>query len=456
MSTRANWFPRLAARVSAWLFYRVDLIGDVPTTGPVLLLPNHPNSLLDPALVWAKAGRDVRFLAKSTLFNGPMRPILKGAGAIPVYRRMDEGVDLSKNTETFAAVSAALADGDAICLFPEGITHSTGRLESLRTGAARMALGAERAGTRVALVPVGINLERKTAFRSRVTMVFGSPFSCTDLLDRVESDFHGAVRELTDRISVNIRRLLVEADPKRDAGTVERVERLYASARGLKEDPQQRLARRQAIATGIEKLRAASPERLEAILLRVRQYDDRLRRFGIRDAHLDRRVTSGDAIRFAVREILIAIGLVPLCIAGFIVFSVPFWVTGRLAKRTAPERAMLATAQLFGGTVVYGLWLALFVVGAWRIGGRNAAIAMGIAIPVLAVVSLFAIERESAVFDAVRAWWSIRSRTATRERLKRRRSEIADVVDEVGKWLSETSTPNPQLPPPKKPTAHRP
>ena len=61
---------------------------------------------------------------------------------------------------------------------------------------------------------------------------------------------------------MNIRRLLVEADPKRDAGTVERVERLYASARGLKEDPQQRLARRQAIAAGMEKLRAASPERL--------------------------------------------------------------------------------------------------------------------------------------------------------------------------------------------------
>ena len=85
MSTRANWRPPLAARVSAWLFYRVDLIGDVPATGAVLLLPNHPNSLLDPALVWATAGRDVRFLAKSTLFDGPMRPDPRG-------RRRDPGV----------------------------------------------------------------------------------------------------------------------------------------------------------------------------------------------------------------------------------------------------------------------------------------------------------------------------------------------------------------------------
>ena len=440
MSTRANWFPRFAARVSAWLFYRVDLIGTVPSDGPVLLLPNHPNSLLDPALVWAKAGRDVRFLAKSTLFDGPMRPVLVGAGAIPVYRRIDEGVDVSKNTETFAAVSAALADGDAVCLFPEGITHSTGRLETLRTGAARMAIGAERAGTRVALVPVGINLERKTAFRSRVTLVFGTPFSCTDLVRQAESDFSGAVRALTDRIATNIRRLLIETDPKRDASTVERIEQIYASARGLEDNPQQRLDRRQAIAIGIEKLRAASPERLEAVLLRVRQYDDRLKRFGLRDKHLDWQVTSAGAIRFAAREFLIAIGLVPLCIAGLVVFFVPYWLTGMVAKRTAPERAMLATAQLIGGTLIYALWLTLFVVAASRLGGTNAAIAMGVAIPVLAVASLFAIERESAVFDTVRAWSINRSRSATRERLKRRRSEIADVLEEVRQWLSSEST----------------
>ena len=443
MSTRANWFPRLVARISAWLFYRVDLIGEVPATGPVLLLPNHPNSLLDPALVWATAGRDVRFLAKSTLFNGPLRPILSGAAAIPVYRRMDQGVDVTRNAETFAAVSAALGDGDAVCLFPEGITHSSGRLETLRTGAARMALAAEQTGTRVALVPVGINLERKTAFRSRVTMVFGAPFSCSDLLDRVDSDFQGAVRALTERIAANIRRLLVEADPKRDAGTVERIEKLYASARALPNDPQQRLSRRQSIATGMEKLRAANPERLEDVLLRVRRYDERLRRFGLHDKHLDWHGTNTDAVRFAARELFFAIGLVPLCLAGLIVFFVPYWLTGLIARQTAPERAMLATAQLIGGVFVYGLWLALFVTAAWRLGGTDAAIAMAVAIPILAVVSLFAIERESAVLDTVRAWWSINRRGATRERLKRRRSDLADILDEVREWLSGESVRSP-------------
>src|SRR4029450_9208729 len=87
IATRANPTVRWLARLSCWVFYRTDRVGPVPSEGPVLLLPNHPNSLLDPAVVWATAERDVRFLAKSTLFNGPFRLVLEGDGAAPVYWR---------------------------------------------------------------------------------------------------------------------------------------------------------------------------------------------------------------------------------------------------------------------------------------------------------------------------------------------------------------------------------
>src|SRR5690349_4151648 len=207
-------FVRFLARLACRLFYRVDCVNKPPASGATLLLPNHPNALLDPAVIWATAERDIRFLAKSTLFDGALKFIVAGSGAIPVYRKLDQGADVSKNRETFAAVDAALSAGDAICIFPEGVSHSEGRLMPLRTGAARMALAAERAGTRVNLIPVGLNFERKTTFRSRVTVVYGQPFSCQDLAD---ANAHpDGVRELTDRIAMRMRRLLIEADSKSD------------------------------------------------------------------------------------------------------------------------------------------------------------------------------------------------------------------------------------------------
>jgi glycerol-3-phosphate O-acyltransferase / dihydroxyacetone phosphate acyltransferase len=440
MSVRPNPVVRWLAKAICWIFYRIDSVGQVPPAGAVLLLPNHPNALLDPAVVWATAGRDVRFLAKSTLFDGAFRPILTGAGAIPVYRKLDQGVDTSRNAETFAAVSAALAAGDAICVFPEGISHSTGRLEPLRTGAARMALAAEREGTHVLLVPVGLNFDRKAAFRSRVTIVFGRPFSGRDLLPGSDADYPGAVRALTDRMAEHMRLLLVEADPKADAVLVDRVDRLYAAARKRPADPHERLLRRRTIAAGMERLRQVDTARYEAVLLKLRRYDDRLRRFGLRDRHLDWQVSTGDALVFAARELALGIVLLPLCLVGLILYFVPYKLTAVVARQVAKERDVIATAQVFAGAAVYAAWLA--AIGAivwWMAGRRTAALVTLLLMPGLAVVALFAIERETAVLDAVRAWWLLRRAEAdTRERLKRRRSELADVLDEVNRWLDST------------------
>lgn len=406
----------------------------------MLLLPNHPNSLLDPAVIWTTSDRDVRFLAKSTLFGTPLRPLLAGAGAIPVYRRHDEGVDTSKNIETFAEVERALASGDAVCLFPEGISHSSGRLEPLRTGAARMALSAERTGTSIAIVPVGLNFDRKTAFRSRVTVVYGRPFSCADLL--AERDTAAAVRMLTARIAERMRRLLIEADPAGDAALVDRVDRLYAAARGRPPDPEDRVARRRIIAAGVDRLRATSPEKYEEILHKFRRYDERLRRFGLRDRHLDWQVSGRDAAWFAVRETAIGIVLVPLAIAGLVLFAVPYVATHAVARRVTREADVLATAKLFTGTALYGAWTTLVAGLVGRTAGAGYGVAAFLLMPVIAGAGLLAIERESAVADAVKAWLLLRrTRRDIRDRLRLSRSELAEVLDDVYDWLRGITDP---------------
>jgi 1-acyl-sn-glycerol-3-phosphate acyltransferase len=439
----ASPIVRALARVASLIFYRVDRVGGAPAEGAVLMLPNHPNSLLDPAVVWTTAGRDVRFLAKSTLFGTPLRPLLAGAGAIPVYRRRDAGVDTSKNVETFAEVERALAAGDAVCVFPEGISHSTGRLEPLRTGAARMALGAERRGVRIAIVPVGLNFDRKTAFRSRVTVVYGLPFSCSDLAG--DADRTAPVRLLTARIAEHMRRLLIEADPAGDAALVERVDRLYAAARGRPQSPADRVARRRMIAAGIARLRDASPERYEEILHKVRRYDERLRRFGLRDRHLDWQVSRGDAAWFAVREAALGLVLVPAALTGLVLFAVPYLATHAVARRVTREPDVVATAQLVAGAAIYGAWMVLLAVLARTVAGRIAGGATLLLLPVAAVAGLLAFERESAVADAVRAWLLVRrTRSQTRNRLRRSRSELAEVLDDVYEWLrAESMIPNP-------------
>ena len=403
-----------------------------------MLLPNHANALLDPAVIWATADGTSGFSPSRR--SSTARCVFSWPGP-ERYRSTASWirvVDVTKNTETFAAVDTALAEGDAICIFPEGISHSTGRLVPLRTGAARMALSAERAGTRVNLVPVGLNFERKTTFRSRVTVVYGQPFTGEDLADPAAHP--DGVRELTDRMADRMRRLLIEAESKTDAAIVERVDRMYSAARGVSRDPHERVERRRIIATGIERLRAADPQRYDEILLRFHRYQKRLERFGLRDRHLDWTISTADAAKFAIREALAAIVLGPLAIAAVIMFAIPYHLTGYAARWFTREPDVAATAKVVGGFLIYTAWLVTLGVAA-RLAGIPACSLSHFCFfrrSLLQVSSRSNASRPSSTLS-VRWWVLTRTRSDTRERLRRRRSELADVLDEVHTWVTQKS-----------------
>jgi 1-acyl-sn-glycerol-3-phosphate acyltransferase len=435
-----DWSRRAVGRLAravTWLFYRVERVGRAPD-GPIILLPNHPNALLDPAVVWATSGRDVRFLAKEPLFRMPVISwIVRGAGSIPVQRKVDAGADMAKNRLMFGAAEAALASGDAICIFPEGASHSSGRVEPLRTGAARLALRAVAGGTSVRVVPVGLNFDRKSTFRSRAVVVYGEPMEVRPAGTSENPDPPDAVRQLTDRMTEALRRLVIEVDPLTDARLVARIDQLYCAAR-----PEvvtaDRVQRRRIIAAGIERLRREQPDWYAAMRQRLDAYDARRRRFALRERDVDARVPASSAARFAVRETALAVPLVPLAAAALLLFAVPYFVTGWIAALATRDLDVRATFKVVGGALVYAFWTGIVLWAAWRTLEWPAALAGVALVPAIGVAGLFAIEREWSVARTVRAYAAVR-RTPARAhaRLRSSRAEIAAVIEQAYRWLQE-------------------
>ena len=137
MSTGLRWLFLALVR----LFYpsiRVENADRVPVAGPMLIVGNHPNGLLDPVVMRLALGRPVSFLAKSTLFGNAIgRLAMSAFEAIPVFRSKE--ADTSKNEDTFFRCVTHLSAAGALALFPEGTSHSETRLLPLKTGAARIA-----------------------------------------------------------------------------------------------------------------------------------------------------------------------------------------------------------------------------------------------------------------------------------------------------------------------------
>lgn len=427
-------------RLAVYAYYRVERIGGVLPEGALLLVANHPNTLIDPAVIQTTAGRRVRFLAKSTLFAWhPLSPLIRRSGAIPVYRKMDPGVDTSRNVEMFSAVAAALAAGEAICLFPEGTSHARGRLEPLRTGAARMVLNSGAAGHPVTIVPVGLNFDALARFRSRASAVFGRPVDYADLVESYGDDDAAAVRTLTDRIEQRLKRLMVEAEPRHDLPIVERIDRLYAAARGASRDARERLGRRRLIAAGMARLREQDPARLAELMRLVEEHLASLARFGLRERDLDQRIPAAEVIRFALREGLLALVLGPLALASIVVFAAPYWLTDRIG-RWAPNLQSRAVWQIIGGGLLHGAWIATLASLAGARAGTATGVATGFGLVALAALGTLAVEREAAVWRTTRAFFTLR-RMPLRARgaLRRRRAAVANVLDDVRAWVERTT-----------------
>ncbi|HLU65172.1 MAG TPA: lysophospholipid acyltransferase family protein [Kofleriaceae bacterium] len=362
-----QWLLRVATRV---FFRRVEVVGrdNVPRTGPVLFCGNHPNSLLDPILITAHGGRVVQFAAKDTLFDSPVLGFfLRRMGAVPVRRRMDHPDGALDNDAAFAALHEVLAEGRAIGIFPEGISHLDSQLAPLKTGAARIALGAVRRppGQVVHMVPTGLVYTTRHRFRSSVLIQFGAPIAVdAGTVERAGGDDKAAARWLTDQIEARLRALTVNADSWDTAWVLDGVRRLY-QPEGLSLEQRIELARR----FNTVYPQVAHHEDVRALFGRVRTYLTRLSADGIGDEVVRRGVGLRDTAARVIGHLALLLFWAPLALIGA-PLHVPLGLLFRYAGRSiAPRKDAVATAKfVLGFLTLLAVYGGLAALAGWRFG----------------------------------------------------------------------------------------
>ena len=411
---RVRGFLRAFFTRALSIFFRKVEVGGasrVPAQGPVIFVANHPNALVDPLLLLCFAPRAASFLAKAPLFSMPFVGFFTRIFAIPIYRQQDSPADLSKNRETFESARKLLSSGGTLALFPEGASHHEPSLLPMKTGAARIALGAAaELGGPLSIVPAGLYYTWKQRFRSSALVLFGDPIAVAPVaLDERGDPPRDAVRALTETVAEALGALTLQAATREALDIVSLADRVFSDEDESRPGDlrlTEELARRKQFVDGYRRLAHREPARLARLQEKVERFDADRRAAGLslRDLTREGMGLRGFARLFA--ENIGALLLLPVAVAGAVVHWPAYRLAGAFGRRFArTEEDVVSTAKLGFSLLLFPATWLLGSLAAAKLFGPAAGAAALLLLPLsswAALVFLEALDR-----TAGRAWASV-------------------------------------------------
>ena len=379
-------------RITFRVYYRsiqVQGLDNFPKEGPVLLVANHPNSLVDPAILIHLVSRPVHFGARHRLFAGPMKPILEAFGAIPLVRAQDDPRGMRRNLEALDRYAARLHERAVTAIFPEGLSQDTPQVVPIKTGAARIAVQAESAADfklDLIIVPVGLQFEPRRRFRADAFVRFGAPFTIADLAMLHAENPRHAVRELTNRIDAALKNLAFHVESAEQVPFVERLVEVYlqrarktgivgVDRKGLRGELLYRTA------ACLNHYAKVDPAAVTEVERRLERYERLREKAGVDRRLLEEpsRLLPGPLAPLqATTEALV--GSIP-ALFGFLTAAIPYYLTKVIGRRIISRTGHapgLSFTHILVGAVAFPLAYGLEISWVWRHFSDTATIAFAV------------------------------------------------------------------------------
>ncbi|MBW3127994.1 lysophospholipid acyltransferase family protein [Hymenobacter profundi] len=339
------------------------------TKGPLLIASNHPNTLMDPLVVAANRREPVFFLAKSTFFKNPiLRAVMESGNCIPVYRRQDTESGAEKLTpeEITARNEAAFSRsydhfdrGGTLMIFPEGTSVSERRLRPLKTGAARIALGAEaRRDFQLGLhiLPIGINYFDPTHFRSDVLVNPARLIRVADYAAAYRQDPEAAADALTEEIRQRMEKHLVITRDASEDELVLNIERTFGDHLNPDDDPNTLYDNFQLSRTLLQAVtyfEHHDPNRLNEVREKLTAYLGDLHRLRLTDEALEPQEPRSSHLTRAVKTTAKLVLGLPVYLYGVLNNYVPYILPSVVAKRATKDVEFVAPLLLSVGIITF-------------------------------------------------------------------------------------------------------
>ena len=439
---------RILFHWSLRVFFRrmeVDGLENIPESGPVLFLPNHINALVDALVVLEYVKRPVSLTAKSTLAEYKVVDfMMRSARVIRFHRKQDKelGADRSRNVRALAECRRRLEQGEAICIFPEGQSHSDPGLRPFRWGAARLALEYSLSNTSaesLKLVPVGLHFPGKGRFRSDVWVRFGEPID----VDRwIAANPDGGPKELTDELERGVRKLTVDFEQREDSILLNWAADVLSTG-GV---PPMRVGRQKGTVAArlslvklmkdrYDLLKDVRNREVEDLRMRMDRYRTKLRQLGLAPAEVYIHMETWRAALFVLREMGILLFGLPMAAWGTLNHYVPYQIVRLFALKFSKEKDQMATNVVFPGIVIFPFFYTAQIVAAWLLLPHFWAGIYTVSLPFSAYFTLLYMDRMRGTLLRVRAFTRFLRQPELQARLILEGRSIIEDLEQLGEDL---------------------
>ena len=344
----------------------------VPPKGkPVIFAANHPSSFMDPILLAVNLKRSLYFLARGDIFkNKFVGRLFDKLHMIPVYKPDLSPGQTHKNEMIFEKCHVHLGQNSTVMIFPEGTSKTERRLRPIKTGVARIALGAEAKYNfelDLSIVPIGLNYSNPHNFKSDVFVNIGEPIQVSEYKDIYLKDPKEGVLQLTERVKIELEKRIVIIEDERFEKLIQQIEILYRSKLRDESKLQGKAAQdfylSQDIVKAVEYYAKNNPELLKEFEKKITYYLKELKGLKIRDTQIR---TSSISFRF-IWTMLYFIAGFPLFLYGLVTNVLPYKLAEFISSKILIREDFVGSIKIAVGMLVFLLLYGVdaFVFGAF-------------------------------------------------------------------------------------------
>ncbi len=418
-------FIRTLFRITTRFYFKklqVKGAENIPKSGPVFFVANHPSAFMDPLVIATITDRPLFFLAKGALFqNAFTKWLLPKFNAIPIFRSHETPGQSSKNKDIFIQCYKHFEKGGCLLAFPEGISLTERKIKKIQSGTARICLGAEAVNDfslDIKIVTIGLNFSDPHKFQSELFINIDQPIDVSDYYELYKQDSFKAAHALTDEIRKRLEKQVVaiqDSEVDKFVGNIETIYKTHLlkdlglSPRVMENDFNTTKAISESVHYFIEK----DPERVERLKNKINSYIEHLEHIKLNDV-LIRSVGRKAPVFDAIMSVLFLTVGFPVFLFGWINNYLPFKIPGWLASMITKQKEYYGPIALSSGTFIFILFYSIQIwLGMKIFDDRMITLIYAISLPLSGMFAYYYYKR----FLSIKGNWKIFSMFYKRNRL---------------------------------------